>query len=697
MNNYLDIDVVIKQKKPGAYSVRVASDEGEGSCTLTLPFTLADLSGAVFGVAESARAIGSFTPKESARDTRSAADFGVALFEALFQDEARDVVTRTLSRAGEKTAVLIRLRMDLQDDGMAEVASLPWELMCRLKGQPALALSRQTPVVRAVDTPEKTKLPPFRAPLRILVLKSNPSGSEKLNLGSERDAIESSWGRLPEVEVDFVRPVQAEILNKLAFASYHVIHYMGHGDFEANEGGKLLLEHENGSPHPVTGDVFAAWLRDAPLRLVFLNACKTGTTGVRSGAHPFAGIATALIRAGVPAVVAMQFPISDQAALLFSKTFYQRITEKFPVDAAVAEGRKALLGSKQTEWATPVLYLRSRDGALFEWGKDDAKVPRPQPGAATAPATATAAEDPWGPGEGLRVFLATPDQALKRTHKKLSERLNEDKERVRDEVPTDDPKEHAAAVDRLVRSADLCVHLLGANPGEPLGDDDDQPLQTYPLVELEIGRQAANSQLVVITREDKAKIGVKEYAALVDDDLGKQPREKERLELVVAEDKNRITDAVRAKLGQLKRARQAPGPPSAIDGVVRNALVDSHVDDRDSAIKLLEYLEGRNISTEMQLGSLPDAYFKELDETVKKSPLYIIVAGLVARDWVRYRKIAVIKAATKPPRTALLIARYSVEGADSMEVTRSRFVDISPLNDADRSWIDALFAPAAGD
>src|ERR1700720_3861918 len=98
MKNYLNIDVVIKPKNPGTYSVRVASDEGEGSGTLTLPFTLDHLSGAVFGVAETARAIGSVTPKESATDARSAADYGVALFEALFRDQAREVVTRTLQK-----------------------------------------------------------------------------------------------------------------------------------------------------------------------------------------------------------------------------------------------------------------------------------------------------------------------------------------------------------------------------------------------------------------------------------------------------------------------------------------------------------------------------------------------------------------------------------------------------------------------
>ena len=169
-----------------------------------------------------------------------------------------------------------------------------------------------------------------------------------------------------------MRPVQAELLNKLAEREYHVIHYMGHGDFNADAGGMLLLEREDGSPDRVTGDFFAMSLADQPLRLVFLNACKTGTTSVRSGVHPFAGVATALIRERVPAVVAMQFPISDQAAIAFAQTFYQRIAQGFPVDAAVAEGRKVLYSSKQAEWATPVLYLRSKDGMALspEWAVD---------------------------------------------------------------------------------------------------------------------------------------------------------------------------------------------------------------------------------------------------------------------------------------------------------------------------------------
>jgi hypothetical protein len=702
--NYLDITVVISPGTEGAFAVRVESSQGgQGHSSLKLPFTLRDLAGAVFGVAQTARALSSHTMQEagrsveSAADTRSAADFGVALYEALFQGDARDVLTATISEAENRvdTGVRIRLWVDLQGPGMAEVASLPWELMCR-KGQQALALSKRTPVVRALDAPQKTEPRPFRAPLRILALTSNPKGTEKLNLNAEREGIERDWAGLPGVEVDFVRAVQAEILNKLAEFDYHVIHYMGHGEFEADAGGMLLLEHEDGSPHPVTGDVFAAWLKDEPLRLVFLNACKTGTTSVRDGAHPFAGVATALIREGVPAVVAMQFPISDQAAVVFAQTFYNRITMGFPVDAAVAEGRKALLGSKQAEWATPVLYLRSKDGALFspadEQAGASAKPVSQSPGSAAA--TAAAAEDPWGPGAGdaLRVFLATPDQDREKLHAQVSKALREmDGVRVVSSVPLDDEK-HDNVVDSLVRRADLSVHLLGANPGKRLDVDDGQPLRTYPLVQLEIGLRAANSQLVVITSEDKECIGNAAYAAKLDA-LAKLPRDAARFELVIT-DKNRIAEAVKAKLEDLKKARQAASAPSAADGLVETAFVDSHEVDAESACDLVTFLGERNVDAFMQSSESSAANdLTQFGDKLKQYPLYILVAGKADGGWVKNRTNAARTSAVKS-RAAIIIGRY--EAADGMTITMSRLKVVAAIKRPAPDPIEALFASPAG-
>ncbi|MBL4788792.1 MAG: PASTA domain-containing protein, partial [Kordiimonadaceae bacterium] len=101
----------------------------------------------------------------------------------------------------------------------------------------------------------------------------------------------------------------------------------------------------------------------------------------QKGQDPFAGVATAMIMAGIPAVVAMQFPITDKAAVSFAGTFYPRIVSGYPVDAAVAEGRKAIkLADPSTmEWATPVLFMRSPDGVLFDIKKPIPAKPLPNP------------------------------------------------------------------------------------------------------------------------------------------------------------------------------------------------------------------------------------------------------------------------------------------------------------------------------
>jgi len=188
--------------------------------------------------------------------------------------------------------------------------------------------------------------------------------------------------------VDEVDPVEERIFDRLAGAAYHVVHYMGHGDFAATKGGMLLLEDADGHAVPTSAKAFAHLLRDEPLRLVFLNACDTGATPQLADLHPFAGVAAALVANGVPAVVAMQFPITDRAALTFSKVFYARIAAGDAVDVAVAQGRSALYlaavraGGDDAggEWATPVLYMRAEDGAVLGTGR-----------AATAPAVTSAA------------------------------------------------------------------------------------------------------------------------------------------------------------------------------------------------------------------------------------------------------------------------------------------------------------------
>jgi formylglycine-generating enzyme required for sulfatase activity len=97
-----------------------------------------------------------------------------------------------------------------------------------------------------------------------------------------------------------------------------------------------------------------------------LNACSTAVT---AEAKPFSGVATALVQAGIPAVVAMQTSVTDQAALQFSQVFYESIADGCPIDTSVAEGRKAIefSASHTVEWAIPELFMRVGDGLLFNF------------------------------------------------------------------------------------------------------------------------------------------------------------------------------------------------------------------------------------------------------------------------------------------------------------------------------------------
>jgi pyruvate/2-oxoglutarate dehydrogenase complex dihydrolipoamide acyltransferase (E2) component len=80
----------------------------------------------------------------------------------------------------------------------------------------------------------------------------------------------------------------------------------------------------------------------------------------------FSGTAATLVRRGIPAVVAMQYQITDEAAIEFSRAFYEALADGWPVDAAVTDARVAVSMDSMLEWGTPVLYMRSPDGRLFD-------------------------------------------------------------------------------------------------------------------------------------------------------------------------------------------------------------------------------------------------------------------------------------------------------------------------------------------
>lgn len=300
-------------------------------------------------------------------------DVGRTLFAGLFTDRVHDSFVGSMARAGSEPDRGLRLRLvfDPSAPGILPLAALPWELLYDPATRDFFARNRQTPVVRFLDVPRFTLPPPVEPPLRILVARANPVGPNPLDLEEEQRRIDVAWGAHPAVEVEHLPQATLEATRtRLRQSTFQILHFMGHGTFDAVTGeGSLLFEDDSGGEAPVPGPVLAEHLKGiGSLRLAVLNACRSAEMPRREGVDPYSGVASALVMSGLPAVVAMQLPISDDAALAFAEHLYQTLAEGGSIEAATAEGRLAIYreDSESFEWAVPALYLRTSEGSLLE-------------------------------------------------------------------------------------------------------------------------------------------------------------------------------------------------------------------------------------------------------------------------------------------------------------------------------------------
>jgi hypothetical protein len=368
---YLDFVVQLDVgRQPGTYVARVIhSPAGEGEETFQVPLDFSELARLAEGVAREVNRSREIRPRHAENAEAGLLKAGDLLFREIFSESIRSRLADSLGqlRNREGWGLRLKIQMGLADPEVARLHALPWEYLYDAESRAFLALGRNLSLVRYVHASVPGDRPPLPPPLQILAVVSEPAGVPSLDLARECEGLRRAWQESTAAEVSILRGATLDrIREQLLTRRFHVLHFMGHGGFDPASGeGTLLLEDESGRPAPVTGSCLADQLRDCTsLRLVFLNACHTARASVPG---PFAGVSTALLQAGVPAVVAMQFPITDTAALAFGETVYRRLAAGDSVDAAVAEGRLAIRRRqpKSPEWGTPVLFLRSAKGQLI--------------------------------------------------------------------------------------------------------------------------------------------------------------------------------------------------------------------------------------------------------------------------------------------------------------------------------------------
>jgi CHAT domain len=357
------------------------------------PFSEAELESFQRQV-DSGRGGGSGTQRTLARQ------FGETLFDALISDgPVRDAYAAAKGRADANRRAL---RMTLSLSGAPDLMAVPWEFL--FDAPSFLAQSVWTPVVRFLDLSSAPRPLPVRLPLRILGLVSAPSGLPALEVERERANLERALSGLVDAGVVQIKwlPARMPALHReLARGDdVHVFHFIGHGIYNNGEGYLAFEDPKGSGPDLVTGQKLGQMLSDRrSVRLAVLNACEAAITPVND---PFAGVASALVANGVPAVVAMQFSITDEVAVTFAEEFFAALAESDPVDAAVTEACRAIAATDDVQWASPVLFMRIADGRVFRLSRASARARlAPVPGGGEAEGGLEPHEPaPGGGGEG---------------------------------------------------------------------------------------------------------------------------------------------------------------------------------------------------------------------------------------------------------------------------------------------------------
>lgn len=300
---------------------------------------------------------------------------GEALADLLLPAGPREMLVRSLERLEAGEGLRLRLRLP------PELAGLPWEYLYvqRAHGEkdatgflaldPRLSIARHEALAVAAEADDSPR------PRRLVAALSSPTaeGWAPLDLGKERAVIEAATAGVPNLAVDVLPEATAEGLLDALVAGADVFHFAGHGVFEqtglgvrpgALTGqGSLVLMNAAGGPAPMAADQLAVNLRGRGVQVVVLGACETAK---RDEEQAWSGVAAALMEAGIPAVVAMQFRVWDDAAIAFARALYGALAAGLSLDEAVSLGRLQVFNLVHPrrdgfwrEWGVPVLYLRA--------------------------------------------------------------------------------------------------------------------------------------------------------------------------------------------------------------------------------------------------------------------------------------------------------------------------------------------------
>jgi len=327
--------------------------------------------------------------------------------EQAVQAVLHGVIQRTLHRRGT-VAMIFGF-----GPGCDEFVRYPWELLHNgdhfLLGSGIFTLTR---ALLRPDMPVGCELP-VHPPFRVLYIGASPNDCAPLEIERSFEALERGLASLRESDQVFLDRLESPTFDELVrylnlyggagmlddsdtAVPCYVVHFDGHGAYgrlcsaddcdalnepEARKCAAcgaslqrvkpqtyLCFCNEDGSNRFIDTQSLRDLFLSSDVRLAVFSACETATVStpvsgrrVRRSAVD-ATLATALVMAQVPAVVAMPFSLQDELSPTFVYHFYEALADGRTLEEALTRARQALLPMQLKSWFIPVLYRHVVEG-----------------------------------------------------------------------------------------------------------------------------------------------------------------------------------------------------------------------------------------------------------------------------------------------------------------------------------------------
>jgi hypothetical protein len=302
-------------------------------------------------------------------------EYGAELFSDLLP-AGSDLLSgyREAQAIAQHTERSLRFRLNIASLAPAALQGLKWELLYDRARPVPLSCSADLAFSRYCEVQALPGVPLRQRPQLLVAVAAPPDLAEfKLAAIDREEATKSILQALTPLaglvswEILDGPVTPARLRARLATEKFHVLHLLAHGLLPpGQDAASVVLEREEGGAAFVDEKAFAEIFEGIhALRLVTLLACHSGT---QSSGDPLSGLAPRLVRDGVPAVIAMRQSISFLAGARFTGDFYRNLGRTGCVDRAANEARLQLRLAQHDsdEWGTPILFMRLRDGLLWE-------------------------------------------------------------------------------------------------------------------------------------------------------------------------------------------------------------------------------------------------------------------------------------------------------------------------------------------